>query len=206
MTAVLASAIYTRVKCPLTGELFVEPVTAEDGFTYEKTAIVKHFTKSHLSPVTFEEIGKQLVPSHVIRHVANHFRSTPDQDGFLFKKPKVSTKKVKKVKNSEEPSEEKYEKKPKDPLEKKSKKTDTIPKKKKVKESDDDVSQKQIKKAKEKEPLEKGKVPKKKRPTSDDLADESPKKVPKKKKQADTEEESRKEISSKKKMKLSNDD
>ena len=136
-----------RVKCPLTGKLFIEPVTAEDGFTYENTAILKHFTKSHLSPVTFEEIGKHLMPSHVLRHIANHFRSTPSQEGVLFKEPKNMSEKTakKRVKKSDEP------------MEKKSKKTDTIPKEKKVKNSDEPV---------EKKSKKTGTVPKRKRSTS----------------------------------------
>ena len=62
--------------CPITQELFVEPVLAEDGHTYERSAISRWFnTGNTRSPVTNEELeGKKLVPNHVIRKVVHHHR------------------------------------------------------------------------------------------------------------------------------------
>lgn len=54
--------------CPITHELPFDPVTAEDGFIYERRAIEEHMqTKgkrsSLKSPITNERIGKRLLPA-----------------------------------------------------------------------------------------------------------------------------------------------
>jgi U-box domain len=64
--------------CPITQELFVDPVLAEDGHTYERSAITRWFgTGNTRSPVTNEELeGKRLVANHVIKKIVHHHRSS----------------------------------------------------------------------------------------------------------------------------------
>lgn len=43
--------------CPLTKEMYIEPVMAEDGHTYEKKALQERFARGEMtSPVTKEEM------------------------------------------------------------------------------------------------------------------------------------------------------
>lgn len=58
--------------CPITMELPVEPVTAEDGFTYDKSAVEKLIQKQGnnlRSPYTNEPMGPRLLPAVQIRNV-----------------------------------------------------------------------------------------------------------------------------------------
>lgn len=50
--------------CPLTLQLFTDPVFARDGHTYEKHAIEKWFQKQRTSPMTRQEISTDLVPNY----------------------------------------------------------------------------------------------------------------------------------------------
>ena len=58
--------------CPITSELPVDPVTAEDGRVYEKSALLEWFaTKPEdeiKSPVTNEPMGKRLLPAVQVRN------------------------------------------------------------------------------------------------------------------------------------------
>ena len=40
--------------CSITGEVFIDPVIAEDGHTYERTAIIDWLKKNSISPLTRE--------------------------------------------------------------------------------------------------------------------------------------------------------
>ena len=40
------------VTCPITGKLMRDPVMAADGYTYERSAILQHLSRSMISPVT----------------------------------------------------------------------------------------------------------------------------------------------------------
>ena len=53
--------------CPITYLLFVEPVIAPDGHTYEKSAIKNWMTRSDKSPKTNLRMDKTLTPNHHIR-------------------------------------------------------------------------------------------------------------------------------------------
>ena len=58
--------------CPITAELPIDPVTAEDGRCYERCAIEEWFAKQprpHVkSPVTNEPMGKRLLPAVQLRN------------------------------------------------------------------------------------------------------------------------------------------
>ena len=63
------------LRCPLTLELFEDPVTAQDGHTYERRAIVEWLSKKKTSPLTHEPLdATALVPQHVVRKLIESFR------------------------------------------------------------------------------------------------------------------------------------
>jgi hypothetical protein len=53
--------------CPLTLSLMEDPYVAEDGRTYEQSAIQEHLSRSALSPFTRQHMSKTLVPNIVVR-------------------------------------------------------------------------------------------------------------------------------------------
>ena len=58
--------------CPITAELPIDPVTAEDGRCYERCAIEEWFARQPQpqvkSPVTNEPMGKRLFPAVQVRN------------------------------------------------------------------------------------------------------------------------------------------
>lgn len=58
--------------CPITLALPVEPVIAEDGHIYERSAIERQFEHRHKSPMTNEPIGGRLL---AVKHVTNILES-----------------------------------------------------------------------------------------------------------------------------------
>ncbi|CAF3190198.1 unnamed protein product [Rotaria sp. Silwood2] len=75
------SFILSTLKCPITLELFVDPVVANDGHTYERSAIIK-WVKNHsrTSPITRQTINiDQLKPNRVVKQLVDQYRtiSTP---------------------------------------------------------------------------------------------------------------------------------
>lgn len=60
--------------CPITGEIFVDPVMTCDGHTYERTAIEAWLIKKKTSPVTNLVLeNKNLIPNFVIKQLVNAF-------------------------------------------------------------------------------------------------------------------------------------
>lgn len=59
--------------CPLTLQLFHEPVFAKDGHTYERQAIEKWFRTKQISPMTRQEITTELVPNYDKKTQIDHF-------------------------------------------------------------------------------------------------------------------------------------
>jgi ankyrin repeat protein len=60
--------------CPLTLQLFTEPVFAKDGHTYEKQAIEKWFQSHQTSPITRQEISTELIPNYDKKNQIDRFR------------------------------------------------------------------------------------------------------------------------------------
>eukprot|EP00830_Metopus_es_P017293 TRINITY_DN561_c1_g1_i1.p1 TRINITY_DN561_c1_g1~~TRINITY_DN561_c1_g1_i1.p1 ORF type:complete len:283 (+),score=83.68 TRINITY_DN561_c1_g1_i1:503-1351(+) len=50
--------------CPITSEVMREPVTAEDGHTYELLDMEKWRSKNTMSPITRQQIGKKIIPNY----------------------------------------------------------------------------------------------------------------------------------------------
>ncbi len=55
--------------CPITGVLMEEPMMAEDGHSYEKSAIEKHFKTSTISPMTGMTIDKKLRHNFTLKKI-----------------------------------------------------------------------------------------------------------------------------------------
>ena len=55
-------ALAEELKCPITGDLPVDPVLAEDRLVYERDAIAAWLRKADWSPLTREKIGPTLLP------------------------------------------------------------------------------------------------------------------------------------------------
>eukprot|EP00936_MAST-01D_sp_MAST-1D-sp1_P002147 g2147.t1 len=51
--------------CPITGELFVEPVVASDGHTYERTAIEQWMRRSSISPISRQRFEETSLRSNI---------------------------------------------------------------------------------------------------------------------------------------------
>jgi hypothetical protein len=63
-------ALAEELKCPITGDLPVDPVLAEDRLVYERDAIAAWLRKADWSPLTREKIGPTLVPLLAHRNAA----------------------------------------------------------------------------------------------------------------------------------------
>ena len=74
------------LRCPLTLDLFCDPVTTADGHTYERVAIEEWFaTGSRTSPTTNEPLTSTLlIPQHTVKKLVCAFmetrRSSVDED------------------------------------------------------------------------------------------------------------------------------
>lgn len=53
--------------CNITHQKFTDPVVAEDGFTYERSAISEWLCSKNQSPMTREPMGNRLVPNQWMR-------------------------------------------------------------------------------------------------------------------------------------------
>ena len=67
-------------KCPITTDIMFDPVTAEDGYTYEREAILEWFVNNSTSPMTNVKIGKNIIPNHAIKSAAMEYMDKIDRD------------------------------------------------------------------------------------------------------------------------------
>ncbi|CAF3369112.1 unnamed protein product [Rotaria socialis] len=74
------------LKCPITFELFRDPVTGQDGHTYERDAIITWLQKNGASPQTREPMTiDSLRPNHIVKQLVDEFKSSSLQKHFLFR-------------------------------------------------------------------------------------------------------------------------
>ena len=59
----------TEFLCPITQELPIDPVTAEDGRVYERSAIEEWLENNEKSPHTNEPMGKKLLPALQVKNM-----------------------------------------------------------------------------------------------------------------------------------------
>jgi hypothetical protein len=62
--------------CPITMVIMREPVFADDGHTYERSAITEWVTMRGTSPVTRERMRSHFVPNMAIRKMIERLKST----------------------------------------------------------------------------------------------------------------------------------
>ena len=65
-------------KCPLTGKLFINPVTTPSGHTYERDALLKYMAENNnMDPKSKQHISNdQLRPNTIIKKLVDNFRRT----------------------------------------------------------------------------------------------------------------------------------
>ncbi|CAF4591867.1 unnamed protein product [Didymodactylos carnosus] len=63
--------------CPITFDLFRDPVVAEDGHTYEREAIINWIREKGTSPITREPLTTEsLRPNYTVKKVVDEFKAT----------------------------------------------------------------------------------------------------------------------------------
>jgi len=63
-----------NLKCPITGQYFLEPVSLIDGHVYEKEAIVKWLKTHNTSPLTSLPLNNQtIIPNYLIKNIVDDF-------------------------------------------------------------------------------------------------------------------------------------
>ena len=73
---------FNLCQCPITHQLFQDPVVAEDGYTYEREAIINWINTNGTSPVTRQPLSiNQLRPNLTIKNMVDEFRTK----NFYFK-------------------------------------------------------------------------------------------------------------------------
>ena len=66
--------------CPITTEVFVDPVTAADGHSYERSAIERWLLDHNTSPKTNMALPhKMLIPNHALRGAVTEWREKQRQ-------------------------------------------------------------------------------------------------------------------------------
>ena len=69
------SDVPESLRCPITQEIFVHPVLAEDGYTYEEDAITQWVEQDGTSPVTRQRLSiSGLRPNRAISDAVDEFR------------------------------------------------------------------------------------------------------------------------------------
>jgi hypothetical protein len=64
--------------CPITLEIMMDPVMAEDGHTYERSAIEDWFNRGNAtSPKTQATMGSRLLPNHTLKALLVSFKCSP---------------------------------------------------------------------------------------------------------------------------------
>jgi hypothetical protein len=76
------------ITCPITSQIFLNPVTTCDGHTYEKDAIKKWFENNDKSPMTNIKLSnKKLIKSILISHfVDGYIKSNPEKKNDQYKR------------------------------------------------------------------------------------------------------------------------
>lgn len=75
-------------KCPITLDVMKDPVLCEDGFTYERSAILS--IKNSLSPMTRQPINiNNLIPNRSLKNIIDKTLSTNVEYQNILKKQKT---------------------------------------------------------------------------------------------------------------------
>ncbi|CAF1569447.1 unnamed protein product [Didymodactylos carnosus] len=72
--------------CPITFELFRDPVVAEDGHTYEKQAIIDWIKRNQTSPITRQPLCiETLRPNYIVKKLVDEFETNVRAKNYQFK-------------------------------------------------------------------------------------------------------------------------
>jgi hypothetical protein len=63
-----------NITCQLTKKVFVDPVVASDGQTYERTAIIDYFENNRYSPVTGEAMSDTFIDNIQMKNLIRDLR------------------------------------------------------------------------------------------------------------------------------------
>jgi serine/threonine protein kinase len=78
-------ANHDELLCPITLALFRDPVVAQDGHTYERSAIEEWIRKKGTSPITSQQISiEHLYPNHAIKKAIDRFEDSLHDKRFLY--------------------------------------------------------------------------------------------------------------------------
>ena len=83
-----------EIICPITHQIFLDPVLASDGFTYEKKAIKKVIENNKISPMTKQIISSTTFPNLFVKHYVNSYlEKNPEKkkEQFFYDWYKVSS-------------------------------------------------------------------------------------------------------------------
>ena len=73
------------LSCPITLELFRDPVVAQDGHTYERKAIEDWIRKNGTSPITDQKLSlEHLIPNHAIKKVIDQFENASRDKKYQY--------------------------------------------------------------------------------------------------------------------------
>jgi serine/threonine protein kinase len=73
------------LQCPITMELFRDPVLAQDGHTYERQAIEEWIGRNGTSPMTRQPLSiEHLIPNRAIQQVVDNFETFMHQKDYQF--------------------------------------------------------------------------------------------------------------------------
>jgi hypothetical protein len=70
--------------CPLTRQVFVDPVVASDGGTYERAAILNHVSRGQRSPLDNSVLENRFFPNVMIRQRASQWTAQPAASSAAF--------------------------------------------------------------------------------------------------------------------------
>ncbi|CAF1263406.1 unnamed protein product [Rotaria sordida] len=74
-------------KCPITNEIFEDPVVGDDGHTYERKAVTEWLTRNGTSPITRQPMNiDSLKPNYTVKKMIEELRSVsqPQQAQYRF--------------------------------------------------------------------------------------------------------------------------
>ncbi|CAF2416005.1 unnamed protein product [Rotaria sp. Silwood2] len=85
-TEINSPALLDSLKCPITHELFRDPVIGADGHTYERKNIIAWIQKHATSPITRESMDLQtLRPNYIVKKMVDEFLSLSSQKKYHFR-------------------------------------------------------------------------------------------------------------------------
>jgi hypothetical protein len=74
-----------KLKCPLSGKYMIDPVLANDGYTYEKNELLEYFKYSNISPVTKDAMSYSIRENFSIKEIIDlALKCFPNEKEYLY--------------------------------------------------------------------------------------------------------------------------